>query len=147
MDRRPIMVFKKNVVETRLAFLRSTLAKLKELQKVSRDEFLEKTETQWAVEHGLHLAAEAIFDIGNHILVGYFSERAVPYDLVLETLAHKCVVSEELVQQFERLGGFRNILVHEYLSVDLAKVYERLQNGLTDLERFITEICEWLQRR
>lgn len=140
------MVFKREVVDTRLSFLRETISELKSLQSISFEDFSRKRESQWAVEHGLHLAAEAIFDIGNHILVGHFSERASPYDLILQALSRKGVVSEGLVGQFERLGGFRNILVHEYLHINLKKVYERLQQGLADFETFISEILQWLNR-
>lgn len=48
--------------------------------------------------------------------------------------------------RFERLGGFRNILVHEYMTVDLKKVYERLQNGIPDFENFIHEINSWIEK-
>ena len=34
------------------------------------------------------------------------------------------------------MGGFRNILVHDYLKVDPRKVYVALQGHLADIERF-----------
>ena len=40
-------------------------------------------------------------------------------------------------------AGFRNILVHEYLSVDWDYVYDNLQN-LDDLERFGILVQHWL---
>ncbi|MBI1869815.1 MAG: DUF86 domain-containing protein [Chlamydiae bacterium] len=140
------MVFRHNVVEERLAFLQETLKELSFLQKKSKEELLKDTTHRWAVEHGLHLAAEALFDIGNHILVGHFSERAVGYDLVLNALARVDVIPLALAQRFEKLGGFRNILVHEYMAVNFNKVYERLQNSLPDFDRFITEIIHWMKK-
>lgn len=139
------MVFKRNVVEERLAFLRETTAELRRHQNLSKEGFLADKTRRWAVEHGFHLAAEAIFDIGNHILVGHFSARAVPYDRVLPELQIRQVVSGELVGRFERLGGFGNILVHEYLDVDPERIYDRLQNGLEDFETFQKEIVNWLK--
>jgi uncharacterized protein YutE (UPF0331/DUF86 family) len=44
------------------------------------------------------------------------------------------------------MPSFRNILVHDYLSVDAIKVYERLQHGLADLEEFINHIYGFLTR-
>ena len=43
------------------------------------------------------------------------------------------------------LGGFRNILVHEYLKMDEHKVYEALQTGLTDMEDFISDAIRWIE--
>lgn len=138
------MVFKRNVVEDRLAFLRETLEELQRHQEIPKPEFLTNRTKRWAVEHGLHLAAEAVFDIGNHILVGHFRARAVGYDRVLTELENRRVISPELVARFEKLGGFRNILIHEYLDVDPDTVYDRLQNGLGDFEQFQREIVKWL---
>lgn len=140
------MVFKKEIVGERLAFLRETLVELRRHQGISKSDFLSDKTKRWAVEHGLHLAAEAVFDIGNHILVGHFGKRAQNYDRVLRELNLSGVVSDGLVQRFERLGGFRNILVHEYLDVNPEKVFERLQEGLEDFEQFQEEIASWLQR-
>jgi uncharacterized protein YutE (UPF0331/DUF86 family) len=44
------------------------------------------------------------------------------------------------------LAGFRNILVHEYLSVDWDQVYRNLQY-LEDLGRFADFIRSWMQQR
>ncbi len=40
--------------------------------------------------------------------------------------------------------GFRNIIVHEYCSIDLEKVYDILRNGLDDIEEFCLEIATYL---
>ena len=140
------MVFKQEVVMERLVFLQETLEELKSLQKKTREELSKDKALRWAVEHGLHLAAEAMFDIGNHILVGRFSARAVGYDLVLNELTRVGVISSSLSSRFERLGGFRNILVHEYMKIDFDKVYERLQHGLNDFESFMDELKEWMKK-
>lgn len=139
------MVFRKQVIEERLAFLQETVKELRRHQPVLREDFLKDKVLQWAVEHGLHLLAEAIFDIGNHILVGHFAARAVNYEKVLPALQERGVVSDKMVGHFQKLGGFRNILVHEYLDVDTEKVYERLQYGLDDFDQFRREIVAWLK--
>jgi len=44
------------------------------------------------------------------------------------------------------MAGFRNVVVHEYLTVDPDRVYYTLQVGLADLEQFIEHILEFLRR-
>ena len=44
------------------------------------------------------------------------------------------------------IAGFRNILVHEYISVDWDQVYEKLQQ-LDDLERFRELVRLWMKNR
>lgn len=43
---------------------------------------------------------------------------------------------EDLVRELEPLPGFRNVLVHEYVALDMARVVEALEN-LEPLERFL----------
>ncbi len=42
----------------------------------------------------------------------------------------------DLVEQLVRLPGFRNVLIHEYVELDLARVIEAVQN-LEPVDRFV----------
>jgi uncharacterized protein YutE (UPF0331/DUF86 family) len=42
----------------------------------------------------------------------------------------------DLVRELERLPGFRNVLVHEYVALDLDRVVEALDR-LAPVERFL----------
>jgi uncharacterized protein YutE (UPF0331/DUF86 family) len=56
------------------------------------------------------------------------------------------VLSPDFARHLAPLAGLRNILVHEYLSVDWDKVYDNLAY-LEDLERFSAAIRRWLRQR
>jgi uncharacterized protein YutE (UPF0331/DUF86 family) len=43
--------------------------------------------------------------------------------------------------------GFRNLLLHDYASIDLNLVYEFLQTKLPDFENFTKYIAKWLEKR
>jgi uncharacterized protein YutE (UPF0331/DUF86 family) len=100
---------------------------------------------RWAVERGLHLAAEALFDTGNHILAGEFQESADEYREIPPRLAPRGVISVETGKRLESLAGFRNVLVHDYADVDLQRVHARL-GRLDDFEAFIADVEGWLSR-
>jgi len=56
------------------------------------------------------------------------------------------VISLNLRNRLLGPGGFRNILVHEYLIIDRNKIYDELKTGLIDFEDFIKEIISWLKK-
>jgi uncharacterized protein YutE (UPF0331/DUF86 family) len=56
------------------------------------------------------------------------------------------VLPPDFARHLAPLAGLRNILVHEYLSVDWDQVYRNLHH-LEDLERFASFIRGWLQQR
>ncbi|MCL4515103.1 MAG: DUF86 domain-containing protein [Firmicutes bacterium] len=48
------------------------------------------------------------------------------------------------MQKVAGMAGFRNVLVHQYLQVDLKEVYQILQSGLDDFRSFAGYITDFL---
>lgn len=141
------MVLRVEALRERLAKLEEVIARLGDLSAVGRDEFLHDYRHQWLAERGLELAAQAVLDIGNHVLAGEFGESATEYEGIVKGLAARAVVSADLAKRLRGLGGFRNILVHGYLGIDAEKVYAALQRSTRDFTDFEAEILAWLDRR
>jgi uncharacterized protein YutE (UPF0331/DUF86 family) len=138
------MVFSKQSVLERLKKLEEVLAKLKEKECVELTEYKRDTDTQWLVERGLEIASSMILDIGNHILASVYQTAATEYEEILEKLGEKQVISESLYKELQGLGGFRNILVHGYLSLNLELTYEHYKKALDSFPEFIVEIERWV---
>jgi uncharacterized protein YutE (UPF0331/DUF86 family) len=98
----------------------------------------------WAVERGLQLGAEILLDIGAHILVAQYGVSPQDHEDVLEQLFQQGILSEELRARLKGLGGFRNLLVHDYLRLDPDKVAEALDRAPRDLGDFAQAIRKWL---
>jgi len=141
------VVLRVEALRERLAKLEEVIARLGEVAAVTRDDFTRDFRRQWLAERGLELAAQAVLDIGNHILAGEFGESATEYEGILRGLAARGVVSPALGKRLQGLGGFRNVLVHGYLGIDPEKVYAALQRSAPDFTDFEAEILAWLDRR
>ncbi|WP_207787490.1 HepT-like ribonuclease domain-containing protein [Actinomycetospora cinnamomea] len=55
-------------------------------------------------------------------------------------------MTAELSEQLARAVGFRNVLVHEYVTVDGTPVVRRLED-LSDLDRFVSAVIDWMPSR
>lgn len=141
------MVLRVEALRERLAKLEEVISRLREVAAVTHDDFLCDYRRQWLAERGLELAAQAVLDVGNHILAGEFGESATEYEGIVQGLAARSVVSAALGKRLQGLGGFRNILVHGYLGIDPEKVYAALQRSARDFTDFEAEILAWLDRR
>jgi len=122
------------VVRKRLNRLDEYLAILKNMQSVSYDEFSQNPEKYGSVERFLHLAVEAVTDIGNHIIAEENLGMVNSYSDIPGILKDKGVIDEALCQTWIRMIGFRNALVHDYVEIDFEIVYDVLQNHIQDLE-------------
>lgn len=140
------MVFREESVLERLKKLEDVLTRLGEKANISFEEYLQDKDLQWIVERGLEVASSAILDLGNHILAGKFLTTAEEYEQILQKLLEKQVISSELYSELRGLGGFRNILVHGYLSINPELVYLHFRRALNTFPRFIVEIERWLRQ-
>jgi uncharacterized protein YutE (UPF0331/DUF86 family) len=140
------MILRPQTVHERLRLLRETVRNLREVAKVPRAEFVASYRHYWLAERGLQLAAEALFDAGNHILVGHFNVSPTDYEDVVAKLASHGVLSADLAGRLRGLAGFRNLLVHAYLEIDEGRIYDALQGELVSLLGFAAEVEDFLAR-
>lgn len=141
------MVFKKESIEDRLLKLDQSLKVLEEYKGISWDKYQGDIKTQWIVERGFIIVAEMLFDIGAHILSSIYREYCDEYEEIIRGLASKEIISQNLSEGLEGFGGFRNVLIHEYVTLDSKKVYEALTGKIDILERFKKEIAEWVAKQ
>jgi uncharacterized protein YutE (UPF0331/DUF86 family) len=140
------MILRKDVVQERLAFLRSTILRLDPLRLVDRDQFMASEHLQWQAERGLQLGAQAVLDVGAHIVTGHFNKRPAGYEEVIRLLGEHRVISDELQAALAGLGGFRNVLVHGYLEIDEERVFKFLQRDSLAFREFANVIDRWLEQ-
>ncbi len=140
------MVLRPDVVRERLAALGGYVLRLREVARTPRDEFIADWRATWLAERGLQLAAEAVFDVANHVLAGALNEQATDHEDSLKRLAARGILSAGLGERLRGLGGLRNVLVHRYLEIDPGRVFDHVEKALRDFPDFISEIETYLAR-
>ncbi len=138
------MPVRAEVVRKKLLEIGQTVGRLRSWFPVTVERLERDLVLQWAVERGLQLAAEAVFDVGNHILAGEFQESVDEYREIPRRLLARGVISGGTAGRLESLAGFRNVLVHDYAAVDLRRVHEGL-GRLDDFDAFVADVEDWLR--
>ena len=123
----------REVVRRRLQRLDEYLGFLARLGEYSRDELLSEPERYGAAERFLQLAIEALCDMGNHVVADEGLGSVEAYGDIPRLLAKAGILDGTQSEQWVRMIGFRNILVHEYLEIDREVVYQVLQERVGDL--------------
>ena len=141
------MVLRANAVETRLLRLESVISELERLGEADPETYRKSLSEMWGVERGLQLGAEILLDIGNHILVAQFGVSPQEYGDIFDRLADRQVISRSVADRLSGLAGFRNIIVHDYLELNPARVLENLGRAPKDFSEFAREIRDWLADR
>jgi len=138
------VVLRPEAIRERLRELDRVLEELSRYRDRSVEEIGESLSLRWTIERGLIAAANLIFDITDHILgsLGAYSET---YEEGLRLLKEKGVISSGLYSQLKGFGGFRNVLVHEYMRVDIPLLRQNFLKALEVLPDFAREVEEWLE--
>lgn len=137
----------KDPVRIRLLELERFLRELRDLKKYSFEEIQESLEREWGIERGLQLCIQLVIDAGNHILASIGESRVDKYSDILQRLGEREIISKSLAERLVPMAKMRNILVHQYLEIDPAIVYDALQNHLEDFTEFTREISKYMEKQ
>lgn len=131
-------------IEIHLKKLEEYIKELENLKKTSLQKFLKDKGLQDRVERNLHLVIESSLDIGNQVISEQGFRLPDTYGDIFVILAENKVISEEFASDLEKMAGFRNILVHDYLKIDKEKVYGNLEK-LDDLKDFAKAVVLFIE--
>lgn len=123
------------VVRRHLLALDSALQNLEKHRGKSVDALRENADERWIVERGLQVCAQNALDISTH-LAASGGKDAPDYAAAVDALSALGIIPIEFSQRFRGIAGFRNVLVHGYLEVDLARVHTFLNERLDDFREF-----------
>jgi len=137
----------KTLIITKLSKLRQYQTYLKELQASTIEDFTSDFKISGAAERYLQVAIECIVDIGNEIISSLQLRRPERYRDIPYILAEAKIIPKTFVETIASMIGFRNLLVHDYASINLNLVYEFLQTRLSDFENFTKYIAKWLEKK
>ena len=120
----------------RLAELRRHLDHLRTLApRVRRDALEQDLSLHNDVIFSLLMVAQLVIDIAGE-LAARRGDRFEDYRAAIRALARDERFSADLVRALEPLPGFRNVVVHEYIALDLDRAVEALQQ-LDAIQQFI----------
>jgi uncharacterized protein YutE (UPF0331/DUF86 family) len=123
----------------------ASLRVLETFKPIPFESFAADPKTHWAVEKGLERCIQDVLDVSAHILAAIGGPVPDEYASLLVELGKKGVLPQEFASRMAPMAGFRNILVHRYLDVDLREVYDALQNRLDDFRAFARYIVQFLE--
>lgn len=92
----------------------------------------------------MYLSIECLLDIGNHIISDKGLRKPETYSEIFQILAEEEIISQKLLEELKGMAAFRNILVHDYLRIDLDKVYQLIHEKIKCLKKLAGIYAELL---
>jgi len=139
-------MIKPDVIVGLLGSLKEQVANLRQLQKLTLKELTDDFVRWNATLHLLQVSVEHVTDISAHLLAG--SGKSVPdnHRLIIRKMGEVGLLPYDFAERIAPMAGFRNIVVHHYLTVDPNKVADILYHQLDDFDEFTLYIYDYLRR-
>jgi len=134
-------------LESALNELQKVASELAKYQAVTLPELETNLSLRWTVERGLLAGLTLIFQVADHILAEHFGQKPETYEALLEDLCGAGVISQALYASLRGAGELRNVLVHEYVRIDLEHVLEALRKAPEQFSAFAQEVSSWLAKQ
>ncbi len=125
----------------RLADLRRHLDHLETLRAVVREpeDLTRNLSLHNDVLFSLLTVCQLVIDVSGE-LAARRGDRFDDYVGAVRSLSNDVGFAPDLVHELERLPGFRNVLIHEYVTLDMRRVLEAL-NGLEPVRTFLALVA------
>ena len=140
-----IPIDKEKIIE-RIGDIKIAIAELEKYPKMNLDEFLAEKNNYHLACYWLRIALEAILVIGTQILSRLpYNGRKKDYTQIILSLADYNVLPKDFAQKIKGLASYRNRLVHLYWKISPEELLDFLKEKLTDFNKFIDYIKEFLK--
>lgn len=121
----------------RLQQLEANIAELAALKKsISVADIKREKSKEWALRYGFLESIQIVIDVSCHLVVHKNLGNANTYSDCIGCLKRFDYIDEDLEIKLKGMVGLRNILVHEYVDIDLDQLYQML-DYLEDFQLFV----------
>ncbi|MBV7276704.1 DUF86 domain-containing protein [Clostridiaceae bacterium UIB06] len=127
-------------IKQKIMFMQGNIDKLRKLQNISKDIFIEDFRNVDSAKYLLQVTIEAMLDISNHIIARNRWGKPETNKESFEILASKDIIEKKYIDVYFSMAKFRNRIVHMYFNVNDEMIYDITQNNLEDFEAFIKAI-------
>ncbi len=130
----------KSVVLRKISHIRHNLSRLKNKGNISLESLKNDFDIQDIALHNLQLAIQGCIDIGSHVISDEGWGVAGSLNEIFYILQNKGVIKAEVSEKMISMVGFRNILVHEYETINFDIVCNILHHHLEDINEYLLAI-------
>lgn len=91
------------------------------------------------------VAVQCCLDIASHVIADQGWVQAPTMAASFERLADNAVISRDVAGSLGRAVGFRNVVAHGYVAMNIDALWQAAGPGLGDLESFAGQIAHWMK--
>jgi uncharacterized protein YutE (UPF0331/DUF86 family) len=132
------------IVQERLRLMRALLVDLDQIGEVTAERLNDERIVRHAIERIITQLVDLAVSINSHIAATMQGQAPATYRASFGAIADIGVISSELAAELAPSAGLRNILTHEYVTVDLAILARAVPAAAGLYKRYVTDVARYL---
>lgn len=136
----------KALVFRKIASLSEYQKQVSEYSAITVEQYRGDWKIQRIIERTLQMMIELCADIANHVISDNELRTPETYADTFRVLTENSVLTPEQLAVMEKMAKFRNIVVHQYETVDAEIVILVLRLHLDDFKQFSDSVVQYINR-
>ena len=134
----------KQAIKEKFQILEQNIKNLKKFKEsISLEDLHKKKFDEWALRYGFIESIQIIIDISCHFVSYYNLGKPSNYSECVEIIAKYDYITSEMAKKLIGMIGLRNLLIHEYTTIDLDILYGLLEN-LDEMAEFVSKMKSYI---
>lgn len=133
----------KDIILNKISIIKNCLHRISEEYDNSKFDLENNYTKQDSIILNLQRACEASIDLGAHIIKTNDFDIPQSSRDVFCILEKNKILTKKISEDMQKMVGFRNISIHDYINLDMEILKSILDNKLGDFLIFIDEILEY----
>lgn len=134
-------------VQAKLRLMRELLDDLSSIGDVTPEMLERERLVRRAVERVLTQLVDLAVSVNSHVVTASRGRAPANYRASFDDAAELGMLPRELAETLKPSVGMRNVLVHEYAAVDLARIARAVPTALESYGAYVREVARWLADR
>ena len=136
-----------SVIAAKLGELDERIGRVRLHRPAAAEALRDDLDARDLVSFNLMLAVQSCLDVASHLIADEGWKPAASLAESFRRLAEHGVVSSQVADRLGKAAGLRHVVAHGYAGAEVDKIFAGATSGLTDLERFASEVAAWLRSR
>ncbi|OEF95945.1 type VII toxin-antitoxin system HepT family RNase toxin [Desulfuribacillus alkaliarsenatis] len=130
------------LVKRKIAYIDECIKKINKYSNYTYQQFAQDDIVQDVVEYNLFQAINLMIDIAQHVVTDGDLGKPEKLSDGFEILFAKKYITERQLFTYKNMVGFRNIIAHQYTSLDKKIVYTAMNEKVKDIKEFVSFVLE-----
>ena len=141
------MTVNSEYIKEKLAYSKKYLERLKRITEISKEAFLDNFSLQLESERIFEVISQLMLDICTHIIAHSSESPPSTYSECMKKLVGIGVFNEDDSLKFIKIVKMRNLLVHQYSTIDQEMLFAALKTLISDFLHFKNKILSWVENK